>query len=476
MPINPNIALSFQQPQPVNMLGMAGQAMALKAAADEMQGTQAIRNFYAQGGDLSTPEGQRQLMVAAPRAGGKLIKEQMDIQKAKMDVRKTEQEVIGSAIKTSRDMLTNISTPEEYIAWHEANHRDPVLGSYLAARGVTADQSRAKIMQELSKPGGLDKLKRESALGATKLQEELMQTERSTKVANIGAGPGYARVALEREKYAQQLATGGDLVNIEIRDENTGQMVPAIGRRDLRTGEIVPVEVRAAPMSMTIGPNTAVNNLAPAVAQAPGGAPVNTLVAPAAAAAPTPAQAPAVAAAQGPVLARPAPSAGELGRRAKEESSEKGKTTVNTLLGTLGKQYSDLLSKGAITDVNAPTMQNIQARTGASMLGQVAGQYTGSAAQSARDSIAQTRPLLLQAIKEATGMSAQQMNSNVELQTFLRAATDPTLSIQANIEAINNLSKLYGLGKEFQIEKGEVKPVAAGKTGGNLEDPLNIRK
>lgn len=73
-------------------------------------------------------------------------------------------------------------------------------------------------------------------------------------------------------------------------------------------------------------------------------------------------------------------------------------------------------------------------------------------------------------------MSAQQMNSNVELQTFLRAATDPTLSIQANIEAINNLSKLYGLGKEFQIEKGEVKPVAAGKTGGNLEDPLNIRK
>ena len=476
MPINPNIALSFQQPQPVNMLGMAGQAMALKAAADELQGTQAIRNFYAQGGDLSTPEGQRQLMVAAPRAGGKLIKEQMDIQKAKMDVRKTEQEVIGSAIKTSRDMLTNVSTPEEYIAWHEANHRDPVLGSYLAARGVTADQSRAKIMQELSKPGGLDKLKRESALGATKLQEELMQTERSTKVANIGAGPGYARVALEREKYAQQLATGGDLVNIEIRDPNTNQMIPAIGRRDLRTGEIVPVEVRAAPMAVTIGENTAVNNLAPPVAQAPGGAPVNTLVAPAAAAAPTPAQAPAVASAQGPVLARPAPTAGELGRRAKEESSEKGKTTVNTLLGTLGKQYSNLLSKGAITDVNAPTMQNVQARTGASMVGQLVGQYTGSEAQSARDSIAQTRPLLMQAIKEATGMSAQQMNSNVELQTFLRAATDPTLSIQANIEAINNLSKLYGLGKEFQIEKGEVKPVAAGKTGGNLEDPLNIRK
>ncbi len=84
----------------------------------------------------------------------------------------------------------------------------------------------------------------------------------------------------------------------------------------------------------------------------------------------------------------------------------------------------------------------------------------------------------MQAIKEATGMSAQQMNSNVELQTFLRAATDPTLSIQANLEAINNLSKLYGLGQEYQIDKGKVKPVAASKssgTGGNVADPLGIR-
>lgn len=254
MPINPNIALSFQQPQPVNMLGMAGQAMALKAAADEMQGTQAIRNFYAQGGDLSTPEGQRQLMVAAPRAGGKLIKEQMDIQKAKMDVRKTEQEVIGNAIKTSRDMLTNVNTPEEYIAWHEANHRDPVLGSYLAQRGVTADQSRAKIMQELSKPGGLEKLKRESALGASKLQEELMQTERT----RISAGPGYmqARIAQQRLDMDRQGTWSAPTV--------IGDQVVQVNNR---TGEVRPAMMGGAAVP-AVAP-VAANNLAPAAPTAP---------------------------------------------------------------------------------------------------------------------------------------------------------------------------------------------------------------
>jgi hypothetical protein len=53
---------------------------------------------------------------------------------------------------------------------------------------------------------------------------------------------------------------------------------------------------------------------------------------------------------------------------------------------------------------------------------------------------------LLNLIKEATGMSAQQMNSNAEMQLYLRAATDPTLSYEANIQALDNLDKMFGLG------------------------------
>jgi hypothetical protein len=56
------------------------------------------------------------------------------------------------------------------------------------------------------------------------------------------------------------------------------------------------------------------------------------------------------------------------------------------------------------------------------------------------------KPLLLQAIKNATGMSSSQMNSNAELKFYLNAATDPQKGYQENMNAISRLQKMYGLG------------------------------
>lgn len=180
MALNPNIALGIQPVQQPNMLGMVTQAMALKAAQQDIQGNEELRAAYAQGGDLNDPEFRRRVMAANPKLGSQLIK-------TNAETSKLQNEAVAKRIELSREMLTGVNTPEDYIAWHEANHKDPVLGGYLGQRGVTAEQSRAKIIAELSKPGGLEKLKRESALGAAKLQTELMQTERSTKVAGISA-------------------------------------------------------------------------------------------------------------------------------------------------------------------------------------------------------------------------------------------------------------------------------------------------
>jgi hypothetical protein len=44
-------------------------------------------------------------------------------------------------------------------------------------------------------------------------------------------------------------------------------------------------------------------------------------------------------------------------------------------------------------------------------------------------------------------MSAQQMNSNAEMQMYLRAATDPSLSYEANLDAMANLDRLFGTGE-----------------------------
>jgi hypothetical protein len=202
MPINPNIALGVQQQQPVNMLGQLGQIYALKGAKQEFEGNEALREAYAQGGDLNDPAFRQRVMAANPKLGSQLIK-------TSAETSKLQNEAVAKRIELSREMLTGINTPEDYLAWHESNHKDPVLGSYLSQRGVTAEDSRAKIMAELGKPGGLERLKRESALGAGKLQQELMQTERSVQVANIGAGPAYARLAFDKDRRNVIAMEGG---------------------------------------------------------------------------------------------------------------------------------------------------------------------------------------------------------------------------------------------------------------------------
>lgn len=197
MAINPNIALGIQPVQQPNMLGMATQAMALKAAQQDIQGNEELRAAYAQGGDLNDPEFRRRVMAANPKLGSEIIKRNAE-------TGKMQNEAIAKRIELSREMLTGVNTPEDYIAWHESNHKDPILGGYLGQRGITAEQSRAKIIAELSKPGGLEKLKRESSLGAAKLQQELMQTERSVQVANIGAAPGHRQASVAEQRLRME--------------------------------------------------------------------------------------------------------------------------------------------------------------------------------------------------------------------------------------------------------------------------------
>lgn len=190
MPINPNIALGAQPQQPVNMLGQVGQMLALKAATQEMQGNEEMRNLFSGGANFDDPEFQRRGYAANPKAFQELLGKRATTNKAQMEALKDE-------ITLRRDALSGVNTPEEYLAWHEANHQGK-LGAFFKSAGI--NPSRESIMTELSKPGGLDKLKRASALGATALQKELMQTERTYGAASISAGPAYERNRMQREK------------------------------------------------------------------------------------------------------------------------------------------------------------------------------------------------------------------------------------------------------------------------------------
>lgn len=140
------------------------------------------------------------------------------------------------------------------------------------------------------------------------------------------------------------------------------------------------------------------------------------------------------------------------------EQVDSGRGTVSSIVTQLRDSYDQLDKAGGITNPEAGGLSNLGAGVSSSAIGQAAGRLFGTQNQSLRNNIAQTRPLLLNAIKQATGMSAKQMDSNAELKMYLSAATDPTLDIKANRQALDMLDKLYGLsGHQTQ---------PAGATGG----------
>lgn len=157
---------------------------------------------------------------------------------------------------------------------------------------------------------------------------------------------------------------------------------------------------------------------------------------------------------------QPVPGVGPKKVPEQERISE-GRERVSAHLGTIRGYYSALAKEGGAVSTAQPALTNIRARMGASAGGQLLGGAIGTEAQTLRDKIQSMRPLLIQEIRSATGMSAKAMDSNAELQFYLRAATDPTQSLEANMAAIDALERAYGLGGQ--------------KQGGDKPDPLGIR-
>lgn len=158
---------------------------------------------------------------------------------------------------------------------------------------------------------------------------------------------------------------------------------------------------------------------------------------------------------------------------AKTVTADEGKARFSQSLDKLESFYKTLSELGGAVDTKAGAVDNIVNRVAASSAGQIAGSALGTEAQSERNKIAQLRPLLIIELKNATGMSAQQLNSNMELQTFLNAATDPRLDIQANMEAIKSLRRIAE--KMPKAAPGIPKEPAAA-AGGGFADPDKERR
>lgn len=150
-------------------------------------------------------------------------------------------------------------------------------------------------------------------------------------------------------------------------------------------------------------------------------------------------------------------SAGVLGVSGKEPSLAKkdekegqGKELLATELDNMRQHYTTLKELGGMPSSDSGTLSNAMAWTQSSGAGQLGGRIFGTKEQDERNAIKSTRLLLMNAIKNATGMSAQQMNSNVELKTWLDSLGDPTQSYESNMEIIKNIEESFikGAGKK----------------------------
>ena len=197
MALDPRISLGVQPMQMPDPLAQYGKIAAIQQAQNanalaqyqlasaqrEEEKTNALSKAYQEAynpksGEIDVNKLRQSLATGGFGAQLPTVEKALgELETQKLTRQKTEGELVKQRMEQSRELLSTVRTPEDYIAWHEANHADPVLGKYLASRGITAEQSRAQIAQQLQQPGGFETLLRNSALGLEKSMKQHFVTQ-----------------------------------------------------------------------------------------------------------------------------------------------------------------------------------------------------------------------------------------------------------------------------------------------------------
>jgi hypothetical protein len=169
-------ALAIQGAQQANQL----RNMQMAAARREEASQNAIARAYQKG---MTPEGNLDYEIVKRElaSGGQgaqipgILKAQKEAQKLELEGQSARNKLVTEKLALSRDALDRIdprspTAAQDYLAWHNSNHADPVLGPYLQSIGADQQQAFQRINQAVN-TGKLPELIEQSKLGVTKFQE-----------------------------------------------------------------------------------------------------------------------------------------------------------------------------------------------------------------------------------------------------------------------------------------------------------------
>lgn len=177
----PNQFKGIQLESPMNAMAQAMQLRNLQESSQmnalkfqEAQREAQERNALAKL-DPSSPQYIAQLTRISPELALRYQKAAAETKSAVTTQQKHESDLFDARLKQSRYFLESIdpnspTAAQQYLAWHIANHKDPVLGPVLASRGADEVSARARI-DEAIKTGKLPELITQSKLGMEKFYE-----------------------------------------------------------------------------------------------------------------------------------------------------------------------------------------------------------------------------------------------------------------------------------------------------------------
>ena len=398
MAINPNIALSFQGPKfedPVNRLAQFEQLRQyrqnallkereMKMAENELASQNALKNLFASGQAPTTAK-----MVEVGGAKGLEMASQMArIRESEARAASAQSKQLKDQIDLGRTSLAAIpDDPKAYGAWRKDYvSRNPALAAFFP------EESQYMV-------GGPD------AMG-TKMQlllsaDQLAQDENALKRLNM---------QLEsQQKIAEanrQAAMDRTQANIEAKGRITPYQQAMIDAQEAKN-DLAGQNIALRQMEIELKQRAASPEYKAQVAMAQ--AKVDELIANAKA----------------------------------TKTANQAKENMASVLDGFQSSLDTLKQEGEIISTGADPGANVYAMAANSEPGQLLGKAFGTKGQQARQQIEKLKPVYMTLLSQATGLSAQQLNSNVEFTAFMNSIAGPDTGYEAATEQIKVLKKLF---------------------------------
>jgi hypothetical protein len=443
-----------------NVQNLQMNRMRMAEAQEAAQERNALRGLLSSGVDPYSAEGLAQVRRAAPMLAAPF--EQAAGQRAYQTAQagRLAAQTQADQIKVARDLLSGVTNQAQWDAWRQST--------------VAALPQYANVIPREFSPQNVQRMAEGAEGVARRLSEAAAagrpnEFERALAAAGIRPGtPEYEAAMRGRADYLSgarpetpQVVTGPDgrpmrafprSGTFEFLQELPGGAAPAAAAPvDLRRPQAA-AAAPAQPTNMML-PNVAASTLA----AGPGA--VDTF---------TQAQERAqqrlltqrrgelaVAREEQPARVEEAGQTAEAQARARatveqEESDRRrrrGQESIESVLNDMASAYARLNELGGIPTERRSRLANVPAYLAGTPVGQEVSKSQATQSQTQRNQIQASVRQLLTAIKNATGMSAQEMNSNVELQQLMASVSSPTQSIESVRGILSSISRQYGLGE-----------------------------